>query len=259
MWYWDGNGRDVVRALFLLTFALLNVALPAKAAELLIFAASSTANLINDAAQIYERETGIRVKASFAGSSKLAKQIYAGAPADLFLSANIHWMDYLEENDAIEVETRTPLLSNSLVLVQPHDATPLLTLETVATGLRDSRLAMGDPDHVPAGIYAKQALIKLNLWPQVKDRIAAMPSVRTALALVSRGEVAAGIVYASDATASDKIRVSAHFSSDNHQKIHYPIAIVKGRKTEAALNFLEFLKSDQSVKLFTNHGFSVSN
>jgi len=232
---------------------------PAKAADILVFAAASTTTALDEISTAYAQKTGVKVTTSFAGSSKLAKQIYAGAPADLFLSANIQWMDYLEENNAIEPQTRSDLLGNNLVLVQPKDDSKLITLKSLTASLKDNRLALGDPAHVPAGIYAKQALKNLKLWSSVEQRIAAMPNVRTALAMVDRGEVAAGIVYATDAEASSNVRISLRFPQGSHQLIRYPVAVVKGRASEQALAFLQYLKSPEAVKLFTKHGFSVSN
>jgi molybdate transport system substrate-binding protein len=249
----------VKRLSFSFILFVLAGTIPAKATELLVFAASSTTNAFSDVTLAYERKTGVKVRVSFAGSSKLAYQIYAGAPADLFLSANVGWMNYLEENGAIESQTRATLFSNSLVLIQPIDGSEPLTLETLGNNLSESRLAMADPDHVPAGIYAKQALMKLELWPRVVNRIAAMPSVRSAMALVSRGEAAAGIVYKTDAKIGAGIRVSAPIPANIHDPIRYPIAVVKGHLNPAVIDFLKFLKSDQAVKLFTNHGFLVSN
>lgn len=242
-------------ALVLTIFAISS----ANAADILVFAASSTTNALSEIARSYEEKSGQKISISFAGSSKLAKQIHAGAPADLFLSANTRWMDYLETAGLIEPKTRSDLLGNTLVLIQPNDDSPGISLEKLPEGLADGRLAVGDPNHVPAGIYAKQALEKLNLWPSLEHRLAAMPNVRAALTLVSRGETAAGIVYLTDALISTKVRVAARFPQASHQQIRYPVAIVKGRATPEVLAFAAFLRSADAVKLFTKHGFSVSN
>jgi len=226
------------------------------AERVLVFAAASTTDAINKASQLFERESGIKVIASFAGSGALAKQVIAGAPADLYLSANVKWMDHAEANGGIDADSRQNLLANRLVLITPKDAPPI-TLKTLSTDLAGHRLAMGDPDHVPAGIYGKQALETLGLWKDVAQSIARMPNVRSALTLVDRGEAAAGIVYRTDAPIAPNTRISDTFPADSHAPIVYPIALTtKGAQTPEARQFLQFLTGEKARALFAKYGFS---
>ena len=194
---------------------------------------------------------------SLASSSTLAKQIAAGAPADLYFSASVAWMDYLQARDLIEPNTRTDLLSNALVFIAPRDETfPVrvdkgFDLAAVFTG----RLAMGDPAHVPAGLYARQALVNLGWWPALKDRIAPAPNVRAALTYVERGECAAGLVYATD--RSEHVAVLATVPDSLHTAIIYPLAVISGRADDATRRLLTFLRSDLAADLFRRHGFTV--
>ena len=226
------------------------------AERVLVFAAASTTDVINDASHLFERETGIKVIASFAGSGALAKQVIAGAPADLYLSANVKWMDYAEANGGIDASSRQNLLANRLVLITPKDARAI-TLKTLTADLAGHRLAMGDPDHVPAGIYGKQALETLGLWKDVAHNIARMPNVRSALTLVDRGEVAAGIVYRTDAPIASNARISDTFPAESHAPIVYPIALTaKGVHNPRARQFLQFLTGEKARALFAKYGFS---
>lgn len=251
----------ILRRLCLGGIMALGAVLPgtAQSQEVTIFAAASTTGAVEEAAQAFEQASGIRVRAVFAASSILAKQVAFGAPADLYLSASSRWMDYLEERGRIAPETRVDLLGNSLVLVVPVDSP--LKLEIGAgvpldQALGDRRLAMGDPNHVPAGIYGKAALQALGLWSRIAHRVAFAGDVRAALALVDRGEAAAGLVYGTDAAISARIRIAAHFPPDSHPPITYPLAVVAGQARPEVLKFHRFLTGPEAGAVFRRHGFS---
>jgi molybdate transport system substrate-binding protein len=190
----------------------------------------------------------------------LARQIAQGAPADLYLSANVAWMDELEDRGAIEPGTRIDLLGNALVLIAPKRSPVEIEIGpgfALAGALGDRRLAMADPAHVPAGIYAKAALTKLGVWPEVSARVAYLGDVRGALAMVDRGEAAAGIVYASDVRDATRVRVVGAFPADSHPAIVYPLAVVAGRATPKVMAFYEFLRGPQARPLLEAQGFTV--
>lgn len=235
-----------------------------RAEELTVFAAASTTTALEEAVDRFPGGS-TTVRLVFAASSTLAKQIDHGAPADLFLSANGAWMDYLATRGAIELKSRLDLLGNRLVLIAPADRPLLVSLETgpglvgptLAAALGDGRLAIGDPAHVPAGIYAKAALEALDAWSSVAGKTARTADVRAALALVHRGEAAAGIVYRSDVAISGRIRVAALFPASSHPPITYPIAVVEGRRTPEVDRLFEFLRGPTAQAIFEKHGFSV--
>ena len=229
--------------------------------DVIVFAAASTTNAITKIGELYASRHQGRITPSFASSSTLAKQIENGAPAAIYLSANKKWMDYLEAKKMIEPDTRFDLLSNRIVLIAPKDGAvkhidirPGLDL---SDALGDGRLAMGDPDHVPAGIYGLQALEKLGIWTKLESRVARAKDVRAALALVERGETPLGLVYATDAAISDRVNVVGIFPMDSHPPIVYPVAVVAGAKSDAAGRFLDFLKSAEARTIFEKYGFSV--
>jgi molybdate transport system substrate-binding protein len=230
--------------------------------DVVIFAAASTTNAVSEIGDLYAVRHLGKVETSFASSSTLAKQIASGAPADVYMSANIKWMDYLAKKNAIDPHSRFDLLGNRIVLIAPAQS-PITSID-VKPGLalarllgNDGRLAMGDPAHVPAGIYGKQALETLGLWNQVKDRLAPMKDVRAALAMVERAETLLGLVYATDAAITKKVRVVGTFPVDSHPPIVYPVAAVAGGNAKAAASFLDFLKSPQARAVFEKYGFSV--
>lgn len=236
----------------------LTVSATAARAETLVFAAASTTNALEDVIAAYTGRTGRAVTASFASSSTLAKQIAQGAPAGVFISANPKWMDYLETEGLLAEGSRGDLLGNALVLIAPKAAAVPVTVDAAldlpALLGADGRLSVGDPDHVPAGIYAKQALVALGQWAAVEPRLARSNDVRAALALVDRGETPYGIVYATDAAISDGVAVVGTFPEDSHPPITYPAALVKGADAEAAA-FLDFLKGDEAAVIFRRYGF----
>ncbi len=227
--------------------------------KLTVFAAASTTYAVTDIARQFEKTHPIMVRLSFASSSTLAKQINNGAPADIFLSANSKWMDYLVDKSAIVPHSRLNLLSNRIVLIAPKSS-PIKNVSMDSTLdlphlLGDGRLAMGDPDHVPAGMYGKQALEKLELWHAVKDRLARTKDVCAALVLVQRAEAPLGQVYATDAAISQKVRIVGMFPQASHAHIIYPLAMVK--ETDAAKTFITFMRSEASKKIFQKYGFRV--
>lgn len=250
--------HNAVAAALLLIVALAPAA-PARAeAPLLVFAAASTTDAMSKLADVYQAQGGAPVKLSFASSSTLAKQIAQGAPAAVYVSANEKWMDYVQGQGLLEPGSRRDLLANSLVLIAPA-ASPLGPVELrpgldLAALLGDGRLALGDPAHVPAGMYAKAALVNLGLWPQVAGRIAPAADVRRALAMVELGEMPLGMVYSTDAQASDKVKVLGAAPAGSHKPIVYPAALVKGAGAEAA-RFLEFLGSRRARAVWAGFGF----
>lgn len=224
-----------------------------------IFAAASTGDAIGEIAEAYAATSGGSVRPVIAASSTLARQIAQGAPADLFLSASVQWMDFLEERHLVATDSRRPLLANRLVLIAPADSPLSLRLVPelpLSELLADGRLAIGDPAHVPAGIYARQALQALGLWDQVADRLAQAGNVRAALALVDRGEAAAGIVYETDAAISPRVRIVDAFPADATPDIVYPLAIVAGRDSPAVRAVYDFLTGDVAAAIFARHGFT---
>lgn len=230
--------------------------------EVVVFAAASTTNAITDIGKRYAEANLGTMKPSFASSSTLAKQIANGAPADVYLSANKKWMDYLEKKKAVVQETRFDLLGNRIVLIAPKDSVQgnvEVNADLFLAGLlgKDGRLSMGDPGHVPAGMYGKKAMESLGLWEPVKDRLAPMKDVRAALVLVERAEVPIGQVYATDAAISKKVKVIGTFPTTSHPPIVYPVAAVTGGKSAEAKKFLDFLKSPQARAVFEQYGFEL--
>jgi molybdate transport system substrate-binding protein len=240
------------------------VAAPAIAADVAakpvtVFGAASLTNALGELGQAYTAAGGAPIRFSFAASSTLARQIESGAGAELFVSADEQWMDYLEQRGLIRAATRRDLLGNRLALIAPADST--ITLEIgpgfpLAAALGGGRLATGDPDNVPAGRYARAALTSLGAWDSVADRLVRAEDVRTALAFVARGEAPLGIVYATDAAIEKKVRVVGLFPEDSHPRIIYPLALTNAAGDEAA-KFAEFLGSDAARAVFERLGFVV--
>src|ERR1700680_2586390 len=193
-----------------------------------IFAAASLKDALDDVAKNYERDRGVKIVASYAASSALAKQIEQGAPADMFISADLDWMDYLEMRKQIRTESRKNLLSNKLVLIASADSKAKVDIAPnfpLASLLGNERLAMADPTSVPAGKYGKASLEALGVWKDVGPKVAPAENVRSALALVSRGETPFGIVYRTDALADKKVRIVGEFPDNTHPPIVYPAAL----------------------------------
>jgi molybdate transport system substrate-binding protein len=222
-----------------------------------VFAAASLNNALQEAADDFENEYGIEVRLSFASSSTLARQIELGAPADVFISANPSWMNYLQKRQLVVDSSRVDLLGNSLVVVAPtgEELSVEVWEEELSTQF-DGRLAIADPDHVPAGIYAKQAMVWLGWWNGVEDRLAVAADVRAALVFVERGACQIGIVYATDAMASKRIRVLSFLPKTSHDPIVYPAAVIKGGSGRA-LELLAFLQSKAAFEVFRSYGFAI--
>jgi molybdate transport system substrate-binding protein len=237
------------------------LASPARAQKLSVFAAASLTESMRDISQAWAKQGHPDLALSFASSSTLARQIEQGAPAQLFASADEQWMDYLDKRDLIAKDSRRDLLTNTLVLVVPANQARHITIDRgldVAGLLGASgRLAVGDPAHVPAGIYAKQALTRLGLWPAVESRLAPAEDVRGALLLVERGEVPAGIVYGTDAAATKDVAIAGIFPANSHDAINYPFAIVKTGDNPASRALLAFLESAEAKAIFARRGFST--
>jgi molybdate transport system substrate-binding protein len=232
----------------------------AQGSDVVVFAAASLKTALDEAAAAWAGETGKRARISYAGSNTLAKQIEAGAPADLFVSADLDWMDYLADRALIRPETRLNLLANRLVLVAPKESrvavelAPGLDLKAV---LGDGRLAMANVDAVPAGKYGRVALDKLGAWAGVKDRVAQADNVRAALLLVARGEAPLGIVYRTDAAAEPNVRIVATFAEDLHPPIVYPAALIRDTKNPDAATLLAYLRGPAARQAFEKQGFAV--
>ena len=224
----------------------------------LVLAAASLQDALTEAADAWTAEGHPKPVLSFAATSALARQIESGAPADLFVSADEKWMDELSAKDAIRKETRTSFLANRLVLIAPAESSLEIAIApgfALADALGNERLAMADPDGVPAGRYGRQALANMGVWDSVKDKIVPAENVRVALALVARKETALGIVYATDAKAEPGVRVVDTFPADSHTPISYPLAILKTSQHPAAEQFRQFLLSDEAALIFRKYGF----
>jgi molybdate transport system substrate-binding protein len=237
--------------------------LPSPAADtdktpITVFAAASLTNVLQELGDGYTKETSIPVRFSFAASSVLARQIENGSPADIFFSADLEWMDYLQSRNLIRRDSRHNVLGNRLVLIAPADSGIKLKIQphfALAAALGKGRLATGDPDSVPVGRYAREALTTLGIWSDVADRIVRADSVRSALAFVDRGEVPLGIVYETDALIDKHVRVVDVFPANSHLAIVYPIALTSAGKTDAA-KFIAYLRGPAGDVAFKAYGFT---
>ena len=251
-------GRGVLFALAVVAGVAGRDAPVAAAEAITVFAAASTTDAVTRTVADYEAETGVDVRLSFAASSTLARQIEAGAEAQIYISANVRWMDYLEERGLLADGSRRAPVSNRLVLIAGADrgiggrddaASYLAALGS------DEWLALGDPAHVPAGIYARQALRSLKLWDRLAPRMALSDNVRSALALVDRGEAALGIVYRTDAMLAGRIAELAVFPAASHDPIVYPFAIVAGQDTAPVRHLFDHLTGPKGIAVFESFGF----
>lgn len=252
-------GRILVSLLLLLQ-AQLTPAAENQREALIVFAAASLTDVLQQLGPQYTRSSGVPVKFSFAASSALAKQIESGAGADVFFSADQEWMNYLDQHNLIKHDSRQDLLGNRLVLIAPRDSKVAVTLAPGAPLLaalgKDGRLATGDPDSVPAGRYAKSALTSLDLWDALEPRLARAENVRVALMYVARGEALLGIVYATDAAVEPKVKVVAVFPENSHAPITYPVAATKTASADAG-SFIQFLRSEAAQAVFARAGFRL--
>jgi molybdate transport system substrate-binding protein len=244
--------------------AIVMAGLPAAALaqekSITVFAAASLKNALDEVDSLFTAQSGIKVVASYAASSSLMKQIEQGAPADVFLSADVDWMDYGIKHNLIKNDTRQDLLGNRLVLIAPKDSK--IGNVTIAPGfdlaalVGSGRIATGDVRAVPAGLYAKAALEKLGIWSSVESKIAMAENVRAALVLVARGEAPLGIVYETDAKIDPSVKIVGVFPEDSHPPIVYPVAMTKDAKPYAA-QYLAFLSTPEAKAVFERYGFRV--
>ncbi len=228
--------------------------------DIVIFAAASLTNAVTEIAKTYQNETRTEIKTSFASSSTLAKQIENGAPADIFISADTKWMNYLKEKNALNDASISNLLSNHLVLIVPKGKKFKVEMNKSFDFFSafNGKLCTGEMESVPVGIYAKQALNALGWLEAAKLRIVGTQDVRAALTLVERGECAAGIVYETDAKISNKVETIAFFPDNTHEQILYPLSLTKTASVKAAA-FYNYLKSDKAKLIFTQYGFNFTN
>src|SRR5215475_827281 len=232
----------------------------AQGKDVVVFAAASLKNALDDAAGQWQRESGKKAVISYAASNTLIKQIEQGAPADMFISADLDWMDYGQQKGLIRPDTRSNLLGNRLVLIAPKDANVSADIRPgfdLAALLKGGRLAMANVDAVPAGKYGKASLEKLGVWDSVKDKIAQAENVRAALVLVARGEAPLGIVYQTDAASDPTVKIVGMFPENTHPPIIYPIALTKEATNPDAQAFLNYLKSAAARPAFERQGFTV--
>ena len=222
-----------------------------------VYAAVSLTNAVNELDAIYEQKNKVEVKTSYAGSSTLAKQIEAGAPADVFISADVQWMDYLQNKQLVSASDRVNLLGNRLVVIALKARPIKLKIDKSFdfTRVVQGKWCTGDTKSVPVGKYAKQALTSIGWWDKVSTRLVETEDVRAALNFVARGECQLGIVYATDAAISKNVVIIGTFPENTHQPIIYPIGLVK--KNTESMNFYKFLQSSQATKVFKKYGFSV--
>ena len=228
--------------------------------DLVVFAAASLKNALDAVNTEWQKETGKKATISYAASSALAKQIEQGAPAQVFNSADLDWMDYLAGKNRIKPDTRSNLLGNRIVLIAPKDKAQPVDIKAgfdLAKILGEGRLSMANVDSVPAGKYGKAALEKLGVWQSVSAKIAQAENVRAALLLVSRGETPAGIVYQTDAAADPNVTIIGTFPEDTHPPIIYPIALTADASHPDAMAFLAYIRSAKAKPIFEAQGFTV--
>jgi molybdate transport system substrate-binding protein len=260
---YECGGDASMRSLFLaLALALLGQPLgaaPAPQGPIVVFAAASLTDALQQMADGYTKASGVEVKLSFAASSALAHQIESGAPADIFFSADRDWMDYLQSHGLIRTESRQDLLGNRLALVVPVASKLSIKIAPhfpLAAALGDGHWVTGDPDSVPVGRYAQAALQHLDVWDALVPRLVRADNVRAALVLVARGEVIFGIVYETDAMIDAKVRVVDIFPADSHPPIVYPLALTKGANAQAAA-FMQYVRGAEASAMFRKFGFKT--
>ena len=256
--------RRLLRAFALSALLALCGGIAARPADrpLTVFAAASLKESMDAAAAAYGRATGVPVRVSYAASSALARQIEQGAPADVFVSADLDWMDWLQQRSLIDTATRHDLLGNTLVLVAPQTSPAGPLRLRPGTDLRpllggDGRIALALTTSVPAGKYAKAALESLGMWKALASRAAEAENVRAALLLVARGETPLGVVYGSDARAEPRVKVLATFPAGTHPPIVYPLARLRDSDHPQAANFVRWLQTDDAKAIFRRHGFTT--
>ncbi len=251
--------RHAAFALALLMAAILPIGATAQDSRVTVFAAASIAGALDDVAALFEQRFGVAITISYAGTSSLARQIEQGAPADIFISADVAWMDHVEALGLIDDGQRVDLLGNELVLIAPNDGTTDATTDVVGLlrqVLAPGRpLAMADVEAVPAGRYGRAALQSLGIWDETSPLVVQTDNVRTALAFVARGEAPLGIVYATDAAISDDVTVVAIFDTALHPAIVYPAALLARTSNDDAVAFFAFLTGAEASEIFRGYGF----
>jgi len=257
-----GSALEKIMSTRLVALVLVQmlVASAVQAGDIKVSAAASLTDVITELSRAYEKNhAGVAIKTSFAGSSTLAKQIENGAPADIFISADKDWADYLEKRSLLNKATRADLLINELVFIAPLNKTLSITMarEFDLLASFSGKLCTGEPAYVPVGKYAKQALTHYGWWSAIQPRLVGTEDVRTALAFVERGECALGIVYKTDALMSKKVAVVASFPADSHSPIVYPGGLTKNATAEAQA-FWQFLQSDAAAAVFVRYGFTLA-
>ena len=249
--------------MFRITLAiwLSSIAAVACAADITVFAAASLKESLDENVRTFAAKSGRQVRVSYAASNALARQIENGAPADLFLSADEEWMDYVAQRNLLAQGTRRDLVVNTLVLVAPADRTLSLRIAPnfpLAAALKGGRLALANPDTVPIGKYAKAALTSLGVWSEVEKTLTRSENVRASLVLVARGETPLGIVYATDAKAEPKVKVLDSFAASLHPPVVYPGAVVAGRLNPATLALIDYLGGPEARAVWIKYGFGIA-
>ncbi|MBX9592537.1 MAG: molybdate ABC transporter substrate-binding protein [Hyphomonadaceae bacterium] len=247
-------------AVMLIAWGLPQAEAQAQGRDVVVFAAASLKNALDAINAQWQKETGKKATISYAASSALAKQIEQGAPAQLFISADLDWMDYVAHKNLIKLDTRSNLLGNRIVLIAPKDKAQPVEIKAgfnLAEIIGNGRLSMANVDFVPAGKYGKAALEKLGVWGSVSSKIAQAENVRTALLFVSRGEAPAGIVYRTDAAADANVKIIGMFPEDTHPPILYAIALTANATHPDAAEFLAYVRSGKARPLFEAQGFVV--
>jgi molybdate transport system substrate-binding protein len=250
-----------VLVVLLLAFFTAVMSPPATAANVTVFAAASLKEAMDEQTRNFEASTGNKVIVSYGASNALAKQIEAGAPADIYISADLDWMDYLDQRRLLAPNTRVNLLRNTLVLIAPSSSNAALKIAPnfgLATALGPERLAMANPDSVPAGKYGKSALETMGVWTSVEKQVARAETVRAALVLVSRGEAPFGIVYKTDALADKGVKVVDTFPPDSHPPIVYPAALLAASKSTESKPLLDYVRSASARAIWEKYGFGLA-
>jgi molybdate transport system substrate-binding protein len=247
---------NILKSIAIVSTIALSIA-TARAENLNVFAAASMKTALDQIGTAWKAKSGHEIVATYGSSATLAKQIEQAAPVDIFISADLAWMDELASKKLIIAESRSNLAGNTLVLVQAKGAGLDSNIENLANTLGADKIALGDVKSVPAGKYAKAALESLKLWSAIEPYVVMQDNVRSALALVARGETKLGIVYGSDAKSESKVEVLATFPETSHPKIIYPAAIVTTSKNSDAQAFLDFLASNDSQLIFEKNGFTL--
>jgi molybdate transport system substrate-binding protein len=237
---------------------MVSACAPPATAPLTVLAAASLKEVMDAQAVAFAESGGLPVRFSYAASSALARQVESGAPADIFISADMRWMDHVAQRGLIRNGSRRDLATNRLALIAPRDSAVSLTMEPgmpLAATLGEGRLAIAEPE-VPAGRYGRAALESLGVWPSVQDRLAPADNVRGALRFVSQGEAPLGIVYDSDARSDPSVRIVALFPQNSHPRIVYPGAVLRDARHPEAARFLDFLRTPKAAQIFLSHGFT---